>query len=61
MLEQKKRERRKNMKKRYTEPEWMQIALSAQDVIACSDGESGGNLNYSEDDSKDKDSNKVSW
>lgn len=49
------------MKKRYTEPEWMQISLSAQDVIACSDGESGGNLNYSEDDSKDKDSNKVSW
>ena len=48
------------MKKRYTEPEWMQIALSAQDVIACSDGTSG-NLNYSEDDSKDKHSNKVSW
>lgn len=38
----------------------MQIALSAQDVIACSDGTSG-NLKYSEDDSKDKDSNKVSW
>lgn len=47
------------MKKRYTEPEWMQIALSAQDVIACSGGESGGNLKYSDNNSEDN--NRVNW
>ena len=43
------------MKKRYTEPEWKQIALTKTAVIACS----GEKLAFADDNSNDD--NKVYW